>query len=136
MSEFDANLYNDLYSRVERQIKVQRTIIDALESRQNERHWMKHQTSGDFDDGKIIEGLAGDKNIYRKRAEESPGVHQNKPKRIRFCFDVSGSMYRFNGYDHRLQRSIESALLVMESFKDKNDKIKVNAYIRIEMPCA
>ena len=50
---------------------------------------------------------------------------QRKPKRIRLCFDVSGSMYRFNGYDQRLQRSLEAALLVMEALDGKSDKIKV-----------
>lgn len=30
--------------------------------------------------------------------------------------DVSGSMYRFNGYDERLVRCLEAALLIMESF--------------------
>jgi hypothetical protein len=48
-----------------------------------------------------------------------------KPKRIRLCFDVSGSMYRFNGHDQRLQRSLESALLVMEALRGKEQKIKV-----------
>ena len=58
-----------------------------------------------------------------KKLEDS--VAQKKPKRIRFCFDVSGSMYRFNGYDNRLQRSIESALLVMEGLHGKENKIRV-----------
>jgi hypothetical protein len=35
-------------------------------------------------------------------------------------------MYRFNGYDNRLQRSLEAALLVMESLEGKTDKIKVS----------
>ncbi len=34
----------------------------------------------------------------------------NRPKRIRFVFDVSGSMYRFQ-YDGRLQRSLETGTL-------------------------
>lgn len=34
-------------------------------------------------------------------------VESARPKRIRFVFDVSGSMYRFQ-YDGRLQRSLET----------------------------
>lgn len=65
--------------------------------------------------------------IYRRRIDQppDPGTDLLKPKRIRLCFDVSGSMYRFNGLDQRLQRSLESALLVMESLEGKQDKIKV-----------
>lgn len=29
--------------------------------------------------------------------------------------DVSGSMYRFNGYDGRLDRTVEAVLMVMEA---------------------
>uniref|UniRef100_A0A914DE18 Uncharacterized protein n=1 Tax=Acrobeloides nanus TaxID=290746 RepID=A0A914DE18_9BILA len=52
------------------------------------------------------------------------GSQQKNPKRIRLVFDVSGSMYRFNGYDKRLQRSLETALLVMEALEGKEEKIK------------
>ena len=46
------------------------------------------------------------------------------PKSIRLVVDVSGSMYRFNGYDGRLQRTMEAVLMVMESF-DKQRNFKV-----------
>lgn len=52
------------------------------------------------------------------------GSPQKNPKRIRLVFDVSGSMYRFNGFDKRLQRSLETALLVMEALEGKEEKIK------------
>ena len=38
--------------------------------------------------------------------------------------DVSGSMYRFNSYDGRLDRTIEAALMVMEACQNV-DNIKV-----------
>jgi len=46
--------------------------------------------------------------------EDSPFPKQ---KLIRFVMDVSGSMYRFNGYDQRLIRCLEATLLVMEGFQ-------------------
>lgn len=52
-----------------------------------------------------------------------PGAVQTKPKRLQLLVDVSGSMYRFNGYDHRLQRTLESTLLVMEALKENKDKV-------------
>jgi hypothetical protein len=69
---------------------------------------MRHQTSGDLDEGKLIEGLVGDKTIYRRlstriyiyfeaifigrRVEKQPepGTPIMKPKRMRICVDVSG----------------------------------------------
>ena len=36
--------------------------------------------------------------------------------------DVSGSMYRFNGHDGRLDRMLESVLMVMEAFTERHSK--------------
>lgn len=36
-------------------------------------------------------------------------------KRLQFVMDVSGSMYRFNSRDQRLERMLEAALLVRKS---------------------
>jgi hypothetical protein len=35
-------------------------------------------------------------------------------------------MYRFNGYDQRLNKSLETVLLVMEALSGKGDKVKYN----------
>jgi len=51
------------------------------------------------------------------------GRPQLKPKRIRFVFDISGSMYRFQ-YDGRLQRSLETAVMLMEAFDRVSRKEK------------
>jgi hypothetical protein len=95
-----------------------RVVLEGVESRQTERAWLKHQTSGELDDAKLVDGVTGERNIYKKRGEENApvGTVQQHPKRILFVMDVSGSMYRFNGQDGRLERSLEAAMLVMESF--------------------
>ncbi|WKY14985.1 hypothetical protein Q1695_000475 [Nippostrongylus brasiliensis] len=125
MSEYDADAYMSLWDKIEKHSIHLRTVIEQLEAKKKERQWARHQTSGDLDDGKLIEGITGEKNIYRRRMEKEPevGSPQLKPKRLRLCFDVSGSMYRFNGYDKRLQRSLEAALMVMTSFEGKQDKV-------------
>jgi von Willebrand factor A domain-containing protein 8 len=64
--------------------------------------------------------VTGDKNIFKRRGYADPDADptfQGK-KRIRFVMDCSGSMYRFNGYDQRLNRSLEATALIMESFVD------------------
>jgi von Willebrand factor A domain-containing protein 8 len=45
-------------------------------------------------------------------------VSFTRPKRIRFVFDISGSMYRFQ-YDGRLQRSLETGAYTLFEFSEK-----------------
>lgn len=54
-----------------------------------------------------------------------PGTPQQKPKRLRVLADVSGSMYRFNGVDGRLERSMEAVCMVMEALESYEHKFKV-----------
>jgi hypothetical protein len=67
-----------------------------LQAKAKERKWVKHQTSGELDDSKIIEGVIGEKNVYKLRKDEEPepGDPQQKPKRLKLVVDCSGSMYR------------------------------------------
>lgn len=53
------------------------------------------------------------------------GSPQQKPKRLRLLADVSGSMYRFNGVDSRLERSMEAVCMVMEALESYEHKFKV-----------
>ncbi|MEQ2167799.1 hypothetical protein GOODEAATRI_007715, partial [Goodea atripinnis] len=52
------------------------------------------------------------------------GSPQQKPKRLRVLADVSGSMYRFNGVDGRLERSMEAVCMVMEALESYEHKFK------------
>ena len=47
-----------------------RTIISGLQAKSKERQWMKNQTQGELDDLRLIEGITGEKSIYKKRAEQ------------------------------------------------------------------
>lgn len=55
------------------------------------------------------------------------GKPQVKPKRIRFVVDLSASMYR-NQYDGRLARSLESIVMILESFSrlQRRDKYRID----------
>ncbi|XP_042236264.1 von Willebrand factor A domain-containing protein 8-like isoform X2 [Homarus americanus] len=130
MSEYDASLYEKLASGVEQQIRALRGILNSLQAKGKERQWLRHRTTGELDDTKLIEGLAGERNIYRQRREEEPevGAPQSHPKRLRLVVDVSGSMYRFNGHDGRLERELEATLMVMEAFEGFENKFKYDIY--------
>lgn len=66
---------------------------------------------------RLVDGVAGERLIYRRRAEpDRPwGLLQRKPKRLSFCVDVSASMARFNGADGRLDRTAQIATMLFES---------------------
>lgn len=120
MSEYDAKVYDSVFGKVQREIRDLKVTLAGLEARGDERVWIKNQSDGDLDDGKLIDGLTGEQTIYKRRGTEEPevGATQKHPKRLTFVVDVSGSMYRFNGHDQRLERMLEAACLVMESFAE------------------
>ncbi|KAF6208189.1 hypothetical protein GE061_016641 [Apolygus lucorum] len=126
MSEYDASLYEQFSNAVAKQVQAMRVLLGNLQSKSKERQWQKHQTSGELDDTKLIEGVTGERAIYKKRTDNQPeiGAPQMKPKRLKLVVDVSGSMYRFNGYDGRLERQLEAVVMVMESFEGYDTKIQ------------
>ncbi|KAJ8404600.1 hypothetical protein AAFF_G00334630 [Aldrovandia affinis] len=126
MSEYDAAMYERFSGAVRRQVQSLRIILDSLQAKGKERQWLKNQALGELDDAKIIDGLTGEKAIYKRRGELEPelGTPQQKPKRLRLLVDVSGSMYRFNGVDGRLERSMEAVCMVMEALESYEHKFK------------
>ncbi|TNN79078.1 von Willebrand factor A domain-containing protein 8 [Liparis tanakae] len=126
MSEYDAAMYERFSSAVRRQVQSLRIVLDSLQAKGKEREWLKNQALGELDDAKIIDGLTGEKAIYKRRAEldPEPGSPQQKPKRLRVLVDVSGSMYRFNGVDGRLERSMEAVCMVMEALESYEHRFK------------
>uniref|UniRef100_A0A8C2PQA6 von Willebrand factor A domain-containing protein 8 n=1 Tax=Cyprinus carpio TaxID=7962 RepID=A0A8C2PQA6_CYPCA len=126
MSEYDATTYERFSGAVRRQVQSLRIILDSLQAKGKERQWLRNQALGELDDAKIIDGLTGEKAIYKRRGELEPelGSPQQKPKRLRLLADVSGSMYRFNGVDGRLERSMEAVCMVMEALENYEHKFK------------
>ena len=74
MEGHDVKLYRMFSGAVEKQVKSLRTVLDSLHAKGKERQWLKHQMHGDFDDGKLIEGITGEKSVYKRRAEKEPEV--------------------------------------------------------------
>jgi len=84
-----------------------------LAAKEEERVWVKRQTDGELDDSRLTEGLTGEATVYKRRGMEKPELgrpqikyvdHDRsscsgrlttrcRPKRIRFIFDLSASMY-------------------------------------------
>ncbi len=128
MSSRDHKEYTSMVQRVGAQIHALRSVLASTEQSGSERVWLRNQSVGDLDDSRLVDGSAGERNIYKRRGvdESSPfaGDEDQRPARLHFVFDVSGSMYRFNGADGRLMRSLETALLVMEGFRGHERKFE------------
>ncbi|XP_051781637.1 von Willebrand factor A domain-containing protein 8 [Erpetoichthys calabaricus] len=118
--------YRRWTTALQRQLHSIRSLIHNLIAKGKERQWLKNQAVGELDDAKIIDGLTGEKNIYKRRGEKDPelGTPQQKPKRLQVLVDISGSMYRFNGVDGRLERSMEAVCMVMEALEGYEQKLK------------
>ena len=49
-------------------------LLGCWQSKSKERQWLRHQTHGDVDEGKLIEGVIGEKGVYKRRGEKEPEV--------------------------------------------------------------
>ncbi|PCH36867.1 hypothetical protein WOLCODRAFT_167155 [Wolfiporia cocos MD-104 SS10] len=125
MSPGEAKGYGALLTAVQAHIVQLHDLLENLAAKEEERVWIKRQTDGELDDSRLTEGLTGEATVYKRRGMAKPelGRPQIKPKRVRFVFDISGSMYRFQ-YDGRLQRSMETAVMLMETFNRLTRKDK------------
>ncbi|CAF0766137.1 unnamed protein product [Brachionus calyciflorus] len=126
MSPYEHEIYLKYLNNVKRPIQQLRNILESLEAKKKERVWLKNQTQGDLDDAKLVEAITGEKNVYKRRGDDpnaENSLNPEKPKRLKLIVDVSGSMYRFNGVDNRLERELESVLMVMEAFSGFENKI-------------
>jgi von Willebrand factor A domain-containing protein 8 len=123
MNTAEADLFIGLSASIRPQVQILRVILEGINAKQKERFWLKNQNDGELDDTKLVEGITGEHAIYKKRGKElsDTGLHE-LPKRIKFVVDVSGSMYRFNSYDQRLSKMLETSLLVMESLQGLEQK--------------
>ena len=109
--------YEEMRGKVEEPASQLRALIRSLPSGSRERVWKRLQGTGELDESRLVDGLAGDRLVFKRRAREQPmpGVPLPGKRRIRIVVDVSGSMYRFNGEDGRLQRLLEAICMVMEA---------------------
>ena len=117
MGEDEFEMYENLVSPIRSDISNLRNSLSSVEAKKVERGWLLRQSFGELDDSKLVDGAVGEKFVFKRRGVQgNAGGGFKNPKKIRFVMDCSGSMYRFNGTDGRLDRSLEAAALIMESF--------------------
>ncbi|EKX41778.1 hypothetical protein GUITHDRAFT_112197 [Guillardia theta CCMP2712] len=125
MSEFESAAYDKFLQPVEHDIRHMRLLLERVEARQKEREWLKLQPFGELDDSRLIDGVVGERLVYRRRGDKAPepGSPQKLPKRFMFVLDVSASMYRFNSWDRRLERCCQMVTMLMEALHGFQHKI-------------
>jgi hypothetical protein len=120
MKGYENDVYEEYLAKVIKQSQQLRVVLEQAEARKQERQWLTLQTQGELDDNRLVDALTGENNVYKKRGVPDSKIQglqfQQQPKRILFVMDVSGSMYRFNGVDKRLERLLEATLLIMDAF--------------------
>ncbi|RHY25348.1 hypothetical protein DYB32_009692, partial [Aphanomyces invadans] len=123
--------YQTYFDRVGAETSQLRHILKNVEQQSDERGWLKHQSSGEWDDSKLVDGLSGERNVFKRRGKDPFALQiQTQPKKLVFVMDVSGSMYRFNSQDISfftciLPRSIDvrtTSLMLMESLAEFETK--------------
>lgn len=118
MGKMDYAVYEKYLGRIMPQIEQLKALVKSLRPGKSSK-WLRALGDGVLDDSKLVEGMAGEANIFKRLAKdkETPFGAGGK-MHIRFVFDCSASMYRFNGWDRRLERELECALMVLEGFAD------------------
>ena len=128
MSGHDHDDYHRIRGEITSDISSIKALVEGLQAKSKEREWLKNQTDGELDDDKLVEGLVGERLIYRRRREpenDDQGFDMKKPKRLTILADCSASMYRFNGTDGRLSRQLEALCMVMEGLDSPIAKEKI-----------
>lgn len=121
MGKYDWERYKGLRERVALQIEQLRVHLKDLQHRMEERMWLNRQFSGELDESRLVDALAGEKDVFKRRGTAVDSKVSSKlssdKMRIKVVVDVSASMYRFNGYDGRLERLLEATLMIMEALR-------------------
>ncbi len=73
--------YQAVVGKVNREVNQLRVVLEGLEAREKEREWLRNQPFGELDDTRLVDGIAGDKNIHRRRGkpEQQLGLFVQKP---------------------------------------------------------
>ncbi|KAK1746248.1 vWA domain-containing protein [Skeletonema marinoi] len=129
MGKLDWERYNSVRARVEENIKDMKRYLKDLKKRKEERQWLHRQTSGELDENRLVEVLAGERDVFKRRGNPADrDTFLSNPINIKLVVDVSASMYRF-GYDGRLERLLEATLMIMECFKgDKRFNLHITGH--------
>jgi len=118
--------YEALRERMHGEIAQLRELLEKRRTR--DRVWLRRRCAGpELDDGALVEVVCGEANVFRRRGAPPPGAARprgSRRKLLRFCVDVSSSMFTFNGMDSRLERLLEAVVLLVEALVGFEEKYR------------
>ncbi|CAJ1427783.1 unnamed protein product [Effrenium voratum] len=118
-------MYKEVLASVEPQVAQFKAILRQAREKKMERIWLRNRSDGELDDTRLVEGVPGERLVFKKRGQteskKSDDLQRTKRK-ICFVMDCSGSMYRFNSLDGRLNRMLEATCLIFESMEGLSDR--------------
>lgn len=109
MSDTEVKTYERMLKETYYDARMIMMALMSRESRARERVWLRHQMFGELDDDKLVDGLCGERNVYKRRGEDAAlvDVQKGNKKRVKFVMDISGSMYQNNKKDKRLTKCLQ-----------------------------
>ena len=94
MSENEWDMYRRFVDPIKDDISRLRSVLSQVQNKNVEKGWIRRQKHGELDDAALVDGVTGEKHIFKRRGLVEDYGPSQQPKRLRFVVDVSGSMYR------------------------------------------
>jgi hypothetical protein len=67
MGKNDYQLYQMYRNAIAPQVAQLKEILADISSRGKERVWLRNQSQGNLDDSKLVDGLSGDRLVFKRR---------------------------------------------------------------------
>ena len=62
-------MYNEVLSSVEPQVAQLQSILHQAKDKKLERIWLRNRSDGELDDMRLVEGVAGERLVFKKRGK-------------------------------------------------------------------
>ena len=60
-------MYKEVLSTVEPQVAQLQAILRQAKDKKLERIWLRNRSDGELDDNRLVEGVAGERLVFKKR---------------------------------------------------------------------
>ena len=60
-------MYKEVLSSVEPQVAQLQSILRQAKDKKMERIWLRNRSDGELDDTRLVEGVAGERLVFKKR---------------------------------------------------------------------
>ena len=92
MGEGDWARYEDLRKRVDLPIRQLRVLLKDIKRRREERVWLRRQSTGELDDSRLVDAIAGEKDVFKRRGKPTVNTsnsnQETEPMAVRLVVDV------------------------------------------------